>query len=368
SAVQFTRNPRGIAGALKRIGGYDPGAGIDNPKAEEIQHALFASSFNQVFLSMMSTHPPLEDRIKRIDPDWDGEFEYVDQTDQGRGGSGESMVSGFAGGSQAASLANAVDQIGELTAENIVYARELIDGIPEAIYRSVREPWSSRAVIYSLLLSNDNEVCNRQLEHLHNAADEGVFQEVINLAESFEETDIKMRLPIIELAMPALRQLSLPQRRLFKNNMNALVAADGRVDPFEWSLQRIVTTALDASERHKNVPARYGSFHRLKEPVSLLLSIMLYTCKIDEADHKRMMEDAGAQLGTDLYLCHRKDLSLKKLDAAVDKLRQLKPLKKPALLKACVQIVAAGTDETSTGREMLRAVADIMDCPMPPLS
>jgi Zn-dependent protease with chaperone function len=73
SAVQFTRNPLGVANALKVIGGYVPGTYIGESRANELSHIFFgqiADSLWQVF----ATHPPLADRIRRIQPDWDGEF------------------------------------------------------------------------------------------------------------------------------------------------------------------------------------------------------------------------------------------------------------------------------------------------------
>lgn len=92
SAVQFTRNPDGIAGALKKIGGLAHGSRIANSKAEEASHLFFSNGMHgkaSPFLSMrnrtppvltqsafsfMATHPPLETRIKRIDPSFDGRF------------------------------------------------------------------------------------------------------------------------------------------------------------------------------------------------------------------------------------------------------------------------------------------------------
>ena len=73
SAVQFTRNPQGVAGALKVIGGYVPGTFIVKSRANELSHIFFgqiAGSLWQVF----ATHPPLDERIRRIQPDWDGRF------------------------------------------------------------------------------------------------------------------------------------------------------------------------------------------------------------------------------------------------------------------------------------------------------
>src|SRR5262245_37625861 len=78
SAVQFTRNPDGIAGALKKIGGLKEGSSISNPEAAEVAHMFFASAFLGGGLGgLLATHPPLLDRIRRLDPQFDGTFPAV---------------------------------------------------------------------------------------------------------------------------------------------------------------------------------------------------------------------------------------------------------------------------------------------------
>ncbi|MEC9372805.1 MAG: M48 family metallopeptidase, partial [Planctomycetota bacterium] len=74
SAVQFTRNPDGIADALSRIGGLSKRARIDNPNAPEASHMFFGQAVTSGFAGMFATHPPLPQRIKRITPSWDGTF------------------------------------------------------------------------------------------------------------------------------------------------------------------------------------------------------------------------------------------------------------------------------------------------------
>src|SRR5271166_182487 len=65
SAVQFTRNPGGIGGALKKIGGLKQGSRIDNPRAAEAGHMFFASAFaGRGFFGLLATHPPLAARIR----------------------------------------------------------------------------------------------------------------------------------------------------------------------------------------------------------------------------------------------------------------------------------------------------------------
>ena len=74
SAVQFTRNPMGIANALKKIGCPRVGSSVQSPKAAEASHLFFSNIFRFSFGSLFATHPPLAERVRRIDPLFDGKF------------------------------------------------------------------------------------------------------------------------------------------------------------------------------------------------------------------------------------------------------------------------------------------------------
>jgi Zn-dependent protease with chaperone function len=67
SAVQFTRDPSGLRGALVKIGASAAGSRVANPEVEEVAHMLFAPGMSRFF----ATHPPLLERLKAIDPRFD---------------------------------------------------------------------------------------------------------------------------------------------------------------------------------------------------------------------------------------------------------------------------------------------------------
>ncbi len=77
AAVQFTRNPAGIAGALKKIGGLYKAGRLDTPYAETASHLYFANSSYDPLFNFLSTHPSLTERIQAIDPAFDGQFAHV---------------------------------------------------------------------------------------------------------------------------------------------------------------------------------------------------------------------------------------------------------------------------------------------------
>ncbi|MDA1307776.1 MAG: M48 family metallopeptidase, partial [Acidobacteria bacterium] len=169
SAVQFTRQPDGIAGALKKIGGFAKGSSIQHPNAPEASHMFFGRATSG-FSAMFATHPSLDDRIRRIDPSWDGTFpENVARTDATLDAVAASGASGFAGEASTASAAaptkvsasvlnpavsEAVGSIGQPGPAHLAYAAAILRDMPDVLLSSAREPYGARAVIYTLLLDS----------------------------------------------------------------------------------------------------------------------------------------------------------------------------------------------------------------------
>ena len=77
SAVQFTRNPEGISHALAKIGGLTQGSRMASSLAAEASHMFFGDGMVHRISSVMATHPPLPERILRVDPSFGGRFEAV---------------------------------------------------------------------------------------------------------------------------------------------------------------------------------------------------------------------------------------------------------------------------------------------------
>ncbi|MCF6281592.1 MAG: M48 family metallopeptidase [Candidatus Polarisedimenticolaceae bacterium] len=371
SAVQFTRNPEGIAGALKRIGGYKAHAYIESSAVSETSHLFFGTAVDSFFGAMFSTHPPLEKRIRTIQPHWDGKFDKrVSETKQAaeaETSTNKRAASNVAVVTVAAEAMQALGTVGQLDSAHIDYARRLIDGVPAAIQTAVREPYSARVVIYLLLISPVNGTKKQQLAHLHQHGDEGGYQLTLKLLPLIDSLEISARLPLIDLAIASLRQLSMRQYLLFKQNLAALIKADSRISLFEWALQRILLHHLDADFNKRPAPrAKYGSLHRLKAESELLLSLLAYAEQSASAEEafnaaKEIMQRE------DLSLLPKADLNLSKLNSAIDRLAQLKPLAKPQLLKACVTVITADGQVTAKETELIRAFAAALDCPLPPM-
>ena len=375
SAVQFTRSNTGIAGALKKIGGYAPGSELDTPEAPTMSHAYFSKGVRSFMQSVFATHPPLDVRINRVDPQWDGVFVPVtrevreDETTAGqvkqdsRTGAMKTAAAGVVIASQI------LDSVGQTSPEQLDYAASLVNDIPADIGDAVHDPYGARAVIYCLIIDSQHaDIRDKQLLRLRELGDTGIIDLVVRLSGTVKALDIRFRLPLVDMALPSLRQLSEVQYRLFKKNLLFLMQADNRIDLFEWSLQKILFHHLDAEfGRPGKKVAKFGSFRPVKQHIDVLMSMLVYACVQDKAEIKAAFTQAEEELGLpNLALLPRDQINLENLDAAVDKLALLKPLLKPRLLKACLAVITQDQKYSPDEMELMRAIGDVLDCPLPP--
>jgi len=380
SAVQFTRNPMGIAGALKKIGGLKSGSIVRNPGAPEVSHAFFAEGVTGFTQWLSSTHPPLAKRILRIDPQWDGKFDVSDPPTHAESQPGVDDASAtrrpdmarhmatVAAGAAAADAIAVMDRIGKPTQESVLYARSLLSDLPASIREAAREPYGARAVIYCLLLDKGAELREQQLALLQHRADKDVYALAISLIPQMDALEKRFRLPIIDIAIPALKQLSDSQYPSFKENLVALVNMDDRVDLFEWSLQKILFSHLGGHFGKAPLAARRRADPgQLTRELGLVLSVIAYAGAADQGSAQSAF-DASAQSLADkgLALLAKDRIRLADLDQALGTLDRLAPADKSRLLTACVISTWHDQRATPTEVELLRAFASVLDCPMPP--
>ena len=378
SAVQFTRNPDGIAGALKRIGGDGAGSIIENPSGTQISHALFSQGIKTWLGSLYATHPPLETRIYAITPDWDGEFDSsmppgttpsADDSAATPPPTGAQQFATMAAVAAAMTSGSIIDQTGQPTPSHLEYARKLIRDLPPEFSTAVNDPFAARAVIYFLLLDKDRTVHLEQLAHLKSSADVGVYEETMKLARAGKELQKEYRLPLVDMALATLHQLSPGQYRLFRENLDVLIEIDNKITLREWSIRKIVTHHLDPVFMNK--PGTNHQNLKLKQTAdacAALLSVLVYSGKQQGLSDEDVFNQAAAQLdGLNMTLLDKNRISLDSLNRALDKLANLKPLEKPRLLKACAVCITADQEISSNEVEMYRAISAILDCPVPPL-
>ncbi len=390
SAVQFTRYPAGITGALKKIGGFAEGSVMLNPQSMTISHMFFSQGLVGGLNNLLATHPPLLERIRRIEPRFSGRFPLVKLPERE---SAAQPIAGMTAAAVAPALAPAppplppatpaaaatrvmtqalpdpIALIGNPTAAHLDYAHSLLESLAAPVREAAHDPYGARALVYALLLSGDPEVRNAQLSKLEDKADPAVYQEISRLQASMATLTPARRLPLLDMIVPTLAQLSPQQYRVFRNNVRAMIHADREVELFEWMLQQVLLRHLDPKFRRMKKPTvQYYSLKRLGEPCSMLLSALAYQAHHSDGQAAQAFRDGAPHLGIEnLSLQPRKLCGLPVVGHALTTLAQCSPREKRKLLRACAACILADEEVTVEEAELLRAVADALDCPMPPL-
>jgi Zn-dependent protease with chaperone function len=381
SAVQFTRNPDGIAGALKKIGAHVYGSELTLSNAAEFSHMYFSAGITTAFSRLMATHPPLPDRIKRIQPRWDGSYPKLDLRSASGLYSGASSQAGeaahLASGPQMQGFSNigqtlssaeieaALAQTGQASAQHIESAQQQLAALGPEIQAAAHDSFSARALMFGLFLDKHPEQREKQWQSLADLIGTNSLPQVKSIAHQVLSLDTSLRLPLIELSIPALKELSQAQLQIFVQCLECLIQADNRITLMEWSLRRVIL--------HHLLPApaprlRQRDLRDMGDQCTLLVSILAYAGARSEEDASAAFTAALEPLG----LTHRKILpksgcKLLQLEQALTQLNEVKPLQKPKLLKAMTQCIAHDNKITSSEAELFRAIADGLDCPVPPL-
>ena len=287
SAVQFTRNPLGLASALRKVAGLS-GAQREASAAElEAQHMFFSGSAG--FLeSLFSSHPPIDERIRRVDPAFDGHIPDVTPVAVS---AEDEPVSGLSGRAVATppplpATARAVPT--DLQIQDSVGFRGVIPG---ALREASEDPVSAMAVVLGLILRHDPAQRAAQLAQAESLAGGEVVREVRRLDALLRAVPAGSRVALLDLSMPALRQLSYAQEAAFKQALEkaGYEAEDGLIVLLiQASIRRYL------SRWEMNVTPRSGD---LAAACGLVLSAVVQTSGEDPAAQARAYALGAGVLG-----------------------------------------------------------------------
>ena len=371
TAVQFTRNPQSISGALKKIGGYEQGSNIKATRAAEFSHLYFGAGVSTAIGGMLATHPELSERIRRIDAHWDGSFPTIEAPALAAMDVATVLpLSDAFSDLPAAATAvlydvravqESIAMIGSPQPEHITEARRLLEDIPQALKLAARSTDGAEALLYGLVLSPSTPVLAMQLETLQPQVDSTVFNTLDLLRESLSTLNPGLRLPLLDLAIPSLKQLGKKTFAAVKRNLNLLIEADHDIDLLEWTLLRIVERNVDGAPA---VQFKFGLFQCADE-LTVLLGTLANAGQPDPKNALAALEYAWE--GLPFERGHELPSELENLEAALKRLRHLMPEEKPALLNALVRCVEHDGKVTVAEAQLMRAIADLLDCPMPPV-
>jgi uncharacterized tellurite resistance protein B-like protein len=320
---------------------------------------------------LMATHPPLDVRIRRLDPQWNGVYPPPLPSDFAAGRAWQAAA-GFVGVEAPAqppsieTVEHATDHVANPSEAHRRYVAELVAAMPPALVDALHEPYGARAAIYAALLDRDVDVRSIQLRALEGHTEPHVFELTLQLTKSVAQLDVRARLPFVDMALPALRAMSEPQYRDFMKCFHALVEADHRIALFEWTLHKILLRHLRPQFEPTGRPhVAYYGFQRLVEPISVLLSVLARASQ--GADETAFAAGAGLVPEAHVTLLREEESGLNRLNIALRELAKVAPKKRRQLVDACAATICADGRVTVKEAELLRAISDMLDCPMPPL-
>jgi len=385
SSVQFTRNPEGLSGALQKIGAA--GSQLESPHAAEASHMFFGNGLSKPFLGMLATHPPLDERIRAIDPGWDGRFKEGGVTAVEAQSPHASLkpppsrfpfppILGMAGAPVGVASTNAVQagtvlpNLGKPTPLQLRYAEDLRTSFSGKIQSAAREPLKATALVYAMLLSRNEALRAKQLTELAKRTAPGVSEATSALWPEVAPVVARVRLPLVNLALPALRQLRPDEFQQFSRALQWLIESDEQIEVFEFVLQKIVRRHLAPMGKTHSTSIQYHTLKPLIRDCDVVLSALANAGGSNAGKVEKAFRTGTPHLGKKadgLQLLPREECGLEQLDTALDRLALAVPQIKKQLIEACAYVVGADGLIQEREAELLRAIADTLDCPIPPL-
>jgi len=418
SAVQFTRQTSGIAGALKKIAALADGSQLQASGRDEVRHMLFGDADVS---SLFATHPPILQRIRALEPQFDPkELDRIAQDWVRAGGDPDSLslqhgshdfsqavhqfarmdgdvdvnepvftnsattphapAASVAGAAQASSIpgraatlaiaAGAVAaQVGTPGADDYRAAAAIQARIPDALAAAARDVRGALAVMFALVLSGQSEVQQKQVQAIAGAFDASSAEAARNALAQISQLHPMLRLPLAQLAFPALKRRPRPELERFVSTLDALIRADDKVELDEYCIAKLVQVqviaALDPAAHFQAGSVR---LHDVQDALRDLCALMAHFGADDEDAARRafLLGMQEALPGTTPLYAIPDDWQ-SALDAALARLARLAPEGKQLAVRALTSAIAADGVVNVAESELLRVTCAALGCPLPPL-
>lgn len=370
AAVQFTRNPQAMVEALKIIGGYTQGAAIHHPKSITLSYFFFAhAATTGAPKNWWASHPPLSERIHRIDPHAFTSVTHIHTQKQKQRVTTEAQVGVHFMMSQdtlpAMSVEDVMQSIGTLSHQGLPHATHEHHQFPISIQHGIRDPYTAQALCYAMLFSLSHDISKKQWAYLEQHAENSVLRELLDIQHDITSLNAHLRLSLMTRLIPTLKELSHTQYTLFTQNIAALMRADHNISMFEYALQRMLLRHVRPAFTSTPIPhVRYRHIRDVQAACACILAIFI--CYGHHKNNTTLFHaTTKALLGTAMPWPPKPMLGMPAFNQSLTRMEHATPALKRKLLHTCMQV--AVEDGRLHAHEMaaLRAIADGMDCPIP---
>lgn len=369
SAVQFTRNPQGIAGALKKIAVHAQGASLARD-SEEIAHMLFGQGMRA---NLFATHPPIIERIQRIEPSFrEQELAEIAKRLQQRS---RREAEREAAADQASTKRTPFDPrsiiegIGSPGWEQIVAAAALAASMPESMLSAARSTEWAPELLLCILLDKDESIRDQQLFTIARNLGAESEAQVRHLMRSSLPIQPDQRLPLLEIAFPALKRRPVEFTQRMLGTVNEIVHLDGKIEVFEFLLAKVIglylKDALNPAQSHT------GGNQTLVEQAEAVRSVIAILADHGHQESELIQHsytNGINSLGLELLPMQQPTDWVATLDTALQQLDALKNKEKERLITALMETILTDTQVTTEELELLRAIGAALHIPLPLLS
>lgn len=327
SATQFTRNPQALANALARIGG-DSGY-LQSPRASEFSHFFFTAGVS----SMFATHPPLEERIRALNPSWDGKF---------------------------LKPLNAAPTVAE-AAQTPPPQQCVPDRNMRTLCDLAKTSQGARALVMMLMMTHSPDDNNVQAGLLLKTETESMFRILERNWAAVSALPAEKRLSLVIVAAPQLRAFPQKERRKIYETLEQLAATDGQIAFFEFLILHIVKGVLFAGDG-----APPSSENALRAAEIVFSAVMRENAFSGNEAHAKLTSILEAQsfFPVQLRLLTPEMLSQAALGNALDCLRRSPIIFRENLIRVCAKIAEADGKVSDRECDLLNAVSLALDCPV----
>ena len=377
SAVQFTRNPQGLVGALLKIAGVSSGSKLESPDKEEVAHMLFAPGMSRLF----ATHPDIGERVRELDPSFRREQLPARAAEAARDAERLRLAPGFAEESAAVSreavaapvsvAASAAAQVASLAGTfdeaQQRYAHDAREAIPESLHAYADSPDAARQLLLALLRSAEAGVASHQDDVIRRVYGDTLLarvQEAVPVARSLAP---ELRLPAVQQLIPAVRRMTTRERVEMRSALQQLALADDRIDVFECCLllllQGNLRDAIEGNDEHGS-----ASLPQAAAAVTALFAVLAGRGAADGVTAQQAYDAGIAHVLPELRQPYAPvERWPDTLRQSLETLAALRPSAKKTLIEGLVRTVAHDRRLSVAEGELLRTVCARLHCPLPPI-
>lgn len=374
AAVQFTRDPETIGGALRVIGGTIGAGRLETSHAEECSHMFFSEISTDWMARAFATHPALKERVRRVLPAWDGTWLKAPpppsrDLDRIHPITGQRY---FQLGAEPIALvpppiiAERVALSKPDVFAQIDKARQMIDGLDRSLVWAARDAHDARALLLAMLRPSRSDEYAAWSDAIAGILGAPVVKQATELAAALDRSGPEARLPLIDLTLGPLAAMSPSQYQSLRQAVQVAMHLDGHVDSFEWALRRIMVANLDRRFDKAEPPrARYYATSGLFDECSVVLSFLIWIGTPDPEKAAVVLTAASKALRVGpLSLVPQNEATVERLDDALSRIELGTPAVRRSIVAAAARAVGRDGTITPAEAEVLRAIADSVRIPL----